>query len=197
MYIVRNLGHNTIVISDLRAEIGPFKVIDLEKIARREDIDRSHNLQECLHSKKLQLVKSSVVPVKTTTETVERVVERVVIQDHTNEQLIKNIRQVIAEELPKHTKKGEHTTTTVTPDMSEINHKLEQMMSDLREQISSFVPAGQESTQPSISPEKIAEISEKPINKITQDFQTSTPPKQNKFVIKGNDKLHERAQELD
>ncbi len=61
MYIVRNLSKRTIIIADLRIEIGPHKILDLELMADRNAIDKSPHVRQALRNKQLSLVKRSVV----------------------------------------------------------------------------------------------------------------------------------------
>lgn len=65
MYIVRNLTNKTIILSDLKAEIGPYKIMDLERIAARVDVERSKDLEGALGAKQLQFVKQTVVRIPT------------------------------------------------------------------------------------------------------------------------------------
>lgn len=64
MYIVRNLTNRTVILADIRAEIGPYRILDLERVAQRSDIENSNDLRRSLENgpnRSLQFVKQTVV----------------------------------------------------------------------------------------------------------------------------------------
>jgi len=64
-FIVQNLTNTTIILPDLRgAEIAPNKKLDLEKVARRIDIERSLDLVKAIKASLLRIVKRSSWPQK-------------------------------------------------------------------------------------------------------------------------------------
>jgi predicted DNA-binding protein (UPF0251 family) len=59
-FLVKNLTKTTIILPDLRVEIGPLKEMDLEKAARRIDIDRSIDLFNAIKAKLLKVIKKTI-----------------------------------------------------------------------------------------------------------------------------------------
>lgn len=191
MYVVHNTTNKTIVLGDLRTEIGPHKILDLENITSRESIDRSHHLQQALSSKILKLVKHSIVETK-----------QIVITDHykqTND-LKEMIRQTIAQEFNKN-------DTTYSNLENAVKHVIGQSMKDIqgsiRDQINNLKidcamspedPANK-ILQPIINEKELAELQQKSISRISEDIETGgqTDGKKIKII---NKNIRDIASEL-
>ncbi len=193
----------TVVLSDLRAEIGPKRVIDLEKIARRDAVEESHDLKHALNSKRLQLVKSSVVKKQTVVQRERvKIIEKVIHREkEDNQKLIEMLRQVVREEMPKQVESAvqEQKSPNMDGIADTIKSQIESMRSDIRKQIGSFSPVSESKLGPAIDPEKLAEITEKPVQRITESLETSHMNKNaKKFVITNQKKnLDDMANELE
>ncbi|KKM23190.1 hypothetical protein LCGC14_1617740, partial [marine sediment metagenome] len=78
-----NLTNKAIILSDLRAEIGPHKMLDLEKVAERTAVDRSYDLRLALSTKRLRLCSQGVVSKTSKPEVF--VVEKIIEKHHHHE----------------------------------------------------------------------------------------------------------------
>ena len=64
MFIVRNNGKFPILIRDLSLHISGEKEIDLDTIIKRENADKSFNLQKMIETKKLEVIKKDNIVTK-------------------------------------------------------------------------------------------------------------------------------------
>ncbi len=188
----------TVLISDLKAEIGPHKILDLEKVVDRASIDRSPNLRQALQTNRLRLVKHSVIKTKKqvvheNVKIIEKTIEREKIDEA---RLARLIRSVIQEE------------NTNNKDIEDRVHKaiggnLKEIVSDIRKEIQSGFsrvriesPKEKNIVEESIvDPVKLAELQQNAIKKISEGIEISDTKKP-KSIRLINKKLDDLASEL-
>lgn len=188
-YIVHNLTKRTIVLSDLRAEIAPHKMLDLEKVADRAKIDRSYDLRTALQTSRLRLCSQGVVSKATKPEV--QVVEKVVEKHHHHESQTLDEARLLAL-----IQQAMQQSPRSRPQLDSSQQILE-AMADLQRKIEAI--GGEEVKNidlPSIDPVKLAELQSKAIDKMSEDIETSNA-KTGKRVILKNTKLDDLASELE
>lgn len=184
MYIVHNTSGKTVMLVDLRAEIQPRGIIDLERIADRDMIDKSRDLRHALRTGVLQLGRHSVV--YTQAKAVKAVEQEPKFDE---DRLASIIRQVVSEEMKR-------DQTPTTPDIGQIKDAVTMSVNDLLSQIRERINTPQKETiETTIDPEKIAELSQKSIAKIAGDIKTGGADKQRKVQII-NQNLRDLASEI-
>lgn len=177
-FIVHNITKSTIVLSDLRAEIGPGKTLDLEKIAARPAIDHSHDLRTAIDSKRLRLC-SPVTIDKPKAEKPIEVQPAIHILDEAK--LTEVMRNLLKEIQPNQV---QHSNKDVLDAVAAL-HK--QLATNNPTEITSDY---------NIDPEQLAELQSAAIAKISEGIETSSK-KSNKKVVLKNTGLGNLANELD
>ncbi len=192
-YIVHNLTNKTIVLSDLRAEIGPHKMLDLEKVAERTAVDRSYDLRLALSTKRLRLCSQGVVSKTSKPEVI--VVEKIIEKHHYKESEQQGLDEARLAALMKKIMLENQVAPQPAPvDSSE---KILQAMSALQAKIDAM--GGKDSSgidMPSIDPEKLAELQAKAIDKMSESIETGIKKPGKKVILK-NTHLGDLANELD
>ena len=195
MYIVHNTTNKTIMLADLRAEIKPKGVLDLEKVVSRSAIDSSRDLKNALHYKWLQLGKHSIIRTRAKSPP-PQIVERRTIQriekEIDEDKLAALIRRVIQEE----------SQGNKAPDIGEdlkgmVQGSIDTLISSIQDKLGSIQhqKEGEEVEEVVIDPAKFAEISQRAIEKISEDIETSGPKKPKKINIR-NKNIQDLAGEL-
>lgn len=189
-YIVHNLTKRTIILSDLRAEIGPQKMLDLEKVAERTAIDRSYDLRLALSTKRLRLCSQGVVSKTAKPEVL--IVEKIIEKHHHHEtQSIDEAR--LAAMLKKIMLENQVAPQAAPVDSSQ---QILEAMNALQEKIASMGGESSSGTDmPSIDPEKLAELQAKAINKMSESIETGIKKPGKKVILK-NTRLNDLADEL-
>jgi len=185
MYVVHNTTNKLVTLSDLKAEIGPRKILDLEKIAHRDQIERSYDLKVALTKKYLRLIKHSVITVHQVPKQKNPTPEIIHhVEKFDDEKLLSLIKETISEEIQK--QKSEDIGST-------LKHAISSGVKDLQESIRNQInnikisPDSHVETEVIIDPEKLAELQQKPISKITESIETSGSSKGKKInVINSN-----------
>lgn len=189
-YIVHNLTNRTIVLADLRAEIGPKKMLDLEKVAARSDIDRSYDLRFALDSHRLRCCSTGIVSrnSKPEIQVVEKVIEKHEVEHHHHEssgidemRLMAMMKRVMAENKP-----AAGDNQQVLDAVAALQKQLETMGGE----------SGSESEGPSIAPELLADLQAKAVAKMSEDIETGNKKSGRKVILK-NTRLGDLADELD
>lgn len=198
MYIVHNLTNKTVILSDLKAEIGPRKILDLEKVAHRDAIDRSYNLRQAIDSNQLRLVKYSVVkthahPNQDVSDRI-RIIEKDKLDDN---RLIDLIRQTITEEMGRNQRPTENVEGAIK---RVISSSVMDLKDAIRDQINNLsVPGGVVNKTPEeeqfIDPAKLAEMQQKSIKKMTEEIETGGKQESKKIKIT-NSNIRDLASEL-
>lgn len=192
MYIVHNTTSRTVMLSDLHAEIKPMAIIDLEKIAYRDAIDRSRDLRHALKTGRLQLGRHSVVRTREISDDFLNHARQVEINQTSSideEKLARIVRQVVSEEMSKGSTKQ---TPSDNNDLEDIKNSVGDLLSQIRDRINS--PEKSEERM-NIDPEKFAEWSQKSVEKISEEIQTGGSNKHKKVQII-NENLRDLADEL-
>lgn len=188
-YIVHNLTKRTIVLSDLRAEIGPHKILDLEKVAERTAIDRSYDLRAALNTSRLRLCSQGVV--SKTSKPEVHIVEKLVEKHHHHEQSSLDEGKII--ELMKKVMM-EHQPAVQVPDSSQ---QILEAMNALKAKLDGIGGKGDDiQDMPTIDPEKLAELQAKAIDEMSKNIETGIRKPGKKVILK-NTKLGDLASELD
>lgn len=206
MYVVHNVTSRTVMLSDLRAEIKPRGLLDLERVATRTAVENSKDLQAALRAKILHLGRHSVIRTKESpaaTETIHtkstvKVVEKE--RDLDERKLADMIRQVIKETTPKIPEPVQPKDINVQDKVKEaVKEGVDGLLSSIRDQINNIQPIIQ--TQPQtqedemeIDPEKFAEISQNAVKKISQEIETGRTKLGKKYKINKN--LRDLADDL-
>lgn len=192
-YIVHNLTNRTIILSDLRAEIGPHKMLDLEKIAERTAVDRSYDLRLALSTKRLRLISQGVVSKTSKPEVL--VVEKVIEKHHHHETGQQSLDEVRLAALMKKIMLENQVAPQLAP--ADSSKQILEAMSALQSKIDAM--GGDDSSNadmPSIDPKKLAELQAKAIDKISQDIETGIKKPGKKVILK-NTHMGDLASELD
>lgn len=170
MYLIRNTTSKTVILSDLRATIGPYKILDLEKISDRVNIERSYCLQVALKKKNLQLVKKTAIPVQviSTIETIKQEFDehklKDMIRDVLNEKETENIEDSVSRALTK----------SVQPLIESIRDKIQ----------SGPQPVHENKIETNIDPTKLAELQQAAIEKMSESIDDQRIKQGKKIRIK-------------
>ncbi|MCK5850574.1 MAG: hypothetical protein KAH23_06625 [Kiritimatiellae bacterium] len=195
MYLVRNLTSRTIILSDIRAEVGPYKILDLERIISRKDIEASSNLRDALTSKQIQFVKQTVVRLPGTEEpervivSEPKVIERTIEKRGLDERALKRlIREAIYD-------MNRQSTNDVDVEKA-VTDAISNSMGSLLDSIKKM--SGQEnvSSEPDIDPKQLAEIQQRAIERMSEDIDTETIKTRKKIRIKNEQDINDLANEL-
>ncbi len=177
MFIVRNLTSRTIILSDLNAEIGPHKILDLSKVAEMGRIEHSSYLRDSINRGLLQVVKQTYIPVK---------------QSQIDEDKLRDlIREVINEKNDVDIKKT--VTDTVKNDLIPVIESIRDRINNIP--IINSGPSVQQTPEPSIAPEKLAELHQKAIDQMSDNLGGSES-KQTKKIKLTNVNAKNLADEL-
>lgn len=201
-YIVRNMTSRTVILSDLRAELGPYKTLDLEKVVHRERVERSRNLRQALEIGTLCLVKYSVVhgpkrPIEQpnnsmSKEEMEALIRRVMM-DYKTEPAEPIIVEKVVETVIEQKDNTEEVGKIVRDSMSEL-------MDSIRQEINSIQVGGPGDSRqkvipmPSVDQERLAGIQQKAVAEISENVIASV--KQGRKIIIKNKNLDNLASEL-
>lgn len=176
MYVVHNPTSRIVVLSDLHADIGPHKILDLEYVASRDLIDRSRDLQIALKNKNLQLVKFSTVNT---------------FQDINNERQIDDskfkemIKEIISEEINKKSSDGIEDSVR-----SIISDGVKSLQDTIRSHINNPIANKGNNVSDEIETEidlsKLAELQQKSIDKIVKEVETSGNKSKKINIINSN-----------
>ena len=192
------MTRSTVVLSDIKAEIGPQKLLDLEKVAKISAIQSSHDLRTALKSSVLKLVRQEVVRIAPAPLPEVRIVEvEKVIEKHHHHhnpapapdnpgldeaKILSIMRQVM----------NEGKKSDQTDDMKLVLSAMQSLQDKM-----SNINSGSDkldNTMPDIDPKKFAEMQAKAIESIK--IETSNTEKLKKIVIKTEKKLGDLASEL-
>lgn len=197
MYIVNNMTGKTVLISDLKAEISPHKILDLEKVVDRASIDRSTDLRQALQTNRLRLVKHSVIKQNKTVKDSVRIIEKTIEREKIDEaKLASLIRSVIKEESVNSQDLEERVEKA-------IGGNLQDIASDIRREIQTgfsnvkFDPesAKRQVEESIVDHVRLAELQQKAIKKISEEIEISDGKKP-KSIRLINKKLDDLASEL-
>lgn len=181
MYIVRNLTNKPIVLSDIRVEIGPYKIVDLESITSRDNIERSQALKQALKNRHLQFVKQTVIKVPSVIPP-SKVVE-IHKSDLDEDKLKEMVRSVIKEQMEvsdevRASSFAAHEHQIMQAVTRTVATGMDTVMDSIRDKLNSIVPQNiadprQSSIDISVDPSKLAEMQQKAVEKISQDIDTN------------------------
>jgi hypothetical protein len=196
MFIVHNLTTRTIILSDLRVEIGPRKILDLELVTDRNSIDGSFDLKKAIAQRRLALTRHSIIQAdKPAVQPVPQVIEKTTVQKIDEAQLSRLIKQAVAEELQDQPHLDiEHTIQKA------IVNNMGGLVSSIRDQINSIQIAGPKKSENAdlpIDPKQFAEISQESIRKISEGIETGGQNKAKPIRIVNKKSASDLANELD
>lgn len=177
------------ILSDIRAEIGPYKMLDLEKVAHREAIERSANLRAALKSKRLRLMSNGVRSKQPEKEVhiIERVIEKHIEKpaDGIDEVKLEAImRKLLKEQIKEPAAQQDNTSVILNA------------VASLKEQLANMSPEDKLSDMPNIDPAKFADLQSKAIEKISETIEMGSKKVLKKVKLK-NTKSTDLASELD
>lgn len=184
------------MLSDLRAEIGPRKVLDLELVMERSAIERSRDLRQALHSNCLRLIKHSVIrtPEKIVDPPV-RVIEKTIEREKLDEKrLTKLIREVISDEMQNAPDRPVDVEDQIK---RAVGNSVGDLVGSIRDQINSLQinPREENTLDTPIDPRQLADLQQKSINKISENIETGGDSKTQKIRII-NPNLRDLASEI-
>lgn len=160
MYIVRNTTGKTILLSDIRAIIGPYKLLDLEKVVDYQDIEKSCSLHIALKKRDLQLVRKTAIPIATT----KIIHVNQISEDPFDEKKLKNlIREVL------HEKKDHDIEGTIH---NAVNKSIQPLIESIRDKI--YAPYREETSKindPEIDLEQLAIFQQAAIEKVSEGIE--------------------------
>lgn len=191
MFRVYNTTKNILVLSDLRVEIEGNKTLDLDKVAKVRDIQRSKDLQHAIHSRRLKVLQQDHIAKKT--ESPVTVIETTVMNDSLSEDQIANVvRRVLNENQP---------IKQESPDLSDA---FEKGMSKLIEQVTgqiSILAKNNNSGQPVVEEsiikgDVLANLSQKALEKVTSEIESSNSKNTKTVILKSDKNLRDLADEL-
>jgi len=198
LFTVHNLTTKTVILSDLKAEIGPRKIIDLERIAHRDIIERSRDLKQAINTNRLRLVKYSVVktrqeakPVKVLPRTI---VEKTIERDTLDEERLRNlIRDTVANEIKQDNREdiSEIVKQAVGSSVKDIQNVIRNQLNNIH--VAS--PGKQQLDEVNIEPDKLANLQQKYIESISGEIETSRSSKIKKVKIT-NSNVRDLADQL-
>ena len=191
MYVVRNLTKRTIILGDLKAEIGPYKMLDLEKVAHREDVSRSRDLRSALKSAMLRLMSNSVVKQKKEPEV--KIVERIIEKHHTETTIDEARLEAIMRKIL-----SEKSTPPTQIQESIPTDKILDAVAALQQKIDTLGTGKEESLldMPGIDPERLADLQSKVIEEMSKNIETGVRKTGKKVKLKDTN-LSDLASELD
>lgn len=182
MFEVFNLTNTTVIIPDLRIEIGPRQSFDLTLAASREDISNSKHLQTAIATKKLGLGRHTVIIRNNEPPAPPSLPVGV------DENKIKSIlRDILSEQ------KQADVELTI---QQAISSNMNPLLDALQKKIDNIGPAVVvqsvdnasvvSGSSPVVDPAKIAEIQQKSLENMTQGMESSEQKPYQKIVIKSN-----------
>ena len=194
MYLIRNLTSRTIILSDIRAEIGPYKILDLERVIARRDIEGSANLRDALTSKQLQFVKQTVVQLpgshsdvveKTETRVIERTIEKHSLDEKRLKQLIREAVKDMGHKSPD-TDIEKSVSNALTNSLGPLLESLRKMGGLPEESIPGDV----------IDPKQLAELQQRAIERMSENIDSDSIKTRKKIRITNTQNLNDLANEL-
>lgn len=201
MFIVHNLTTKTIILSDLRIEIGPRKILDLERVANRSAIDGSRDLKKAIAGRRLALTRHSIIQIdKPVAQPAPRVIERTTVQKIDEAQLSRLVKQAVAEQLQEgQLEQPEQPDIEQTIKRAIVNN-MGGLITSIRDQINNIQIARPTKSEPhdiSIDPKQFAEISQKSVQKISEEIETGGQNKAKQIRIVNKKSASDLANELD
>jgi len=168
-------------------------MLDLEKVAHREAIERSHDLRLALDTARLHLCSAGVVSNRSKPEIVERVIEKRTEEHHHHEKksldedrLMSLMRQVMKEQSAK----------AIQHKQAANNSQILEAMAVLQQKIEAMGSGESYSEGPPIDPAVWANLQSKAIDQISKGIEGSHKAPGKRVVLK-NTGLSELANELD
>jgi len=188
MYVVRNLTKHTIILSDIRAEIGPGKMLDLEKVAHREAIERSADLRAAKKSSRLRLIGNDVAskpklkPAETSVinQITERIIEKPSENNLDEEKLEAIMRKILSEQ--------------IQPSAAVNTDQILDAVIALKKQLATTDKSSPD--MPNIDPTQFADLQSKAVEKLSETIETGVKKTPKKVKLK-NTKSSDLANELD
>jgi len=192
-YIVNNPTESTVILPDLKVEIGKNKIIDLEQMIDRESIEKSCHLKQAIKLKKLRLVRFTSVkleapvqppPVQIVEKTVTVEKERALDED----KIVSLVKKIVDEQKSDiDTKLG-----NLVPDISNILSKFQDKIESISptKRNDDFVDTGIKVDQ-----EKLAAAQQQSLDKMTNQIETNDS-KHKKIKIINKKNLNDLADEI-
>lgn len=190
MYIVNNMTSKTINISDLRVEIGPHRIVDLEKIVTLSAIEQSLDLVRAFDQKLLRVIRHTVVKTNKELKPVNPQLSAI------SEDVLLSIRDEI---------RSLNNSGDVDDKIKNIVHgNLKDVVQTLREDIATgFKNVAKNSSKDEsknqdngVPPEKLAELQQRSIAAMSEDIEMGVNKKPKVVKIINKKKLSDLANEL-
>lgn len=175
MYIVLNLTNRTLVIADLKIQIEPRKIQDLERIVPRETLERSRDLKQAISNQQLRLVKYSVVKSK-------HVAAPPSEKNEIDEDKLRDmIRNTISEEMSK--KNTSHLESILNDGVKSLQNQIRDQLSNIKYSPSESVVV---ESKPLINDAQLAEMHQKSLEKMSDSIETGGSDHSKKIKIINN-----------
>lgn len=169
-------------------------MLDLEKVARREAIDRSYDLRLALDTKRIRLCSQGVV--SKTAKPEVRVIEKIIEKHHHHETETQILDEARLAALMRKIML-EHQVAPAPAAATDASQQILEAMNALQAKIDSM--GGNDSSSgtdmPSIDPEKLAELQANAIAKLSENIETGIKKPGKKVILK-NTRLGDLANEL-
>ena len=211
-YIIENISGTTVIIPDLGVELKPAMILDLEKVARRIDIERSLDLIKAFAAKLIKIVKKSIPQKRVKLEKplseselhslLEKAMAKAVENArNTNQPLdMTKLQETIQRQIAKITTQlstieQKQTPLAVSADTN-VDDKLDALMAAIQN-IKLQQQGGQVSQEDisEIDLEKLAELAQKGVSAISSEI--SGPEMKTTKKIKLNTNVHDLAKEIE
>jgi len=199
-FVVHNLTKRTIVLSDLRAEIGPQKMLDLEKVAERNAIDRSYDLRTALGTKRLRLCSQGVISTspKPEVHVIEKLVEKHHhhhTEEHHHEKETLDEARILAM-MRAIIKENQQSTVVTAGDNKQVLDAVAALQQQIQLLGGSERKSSDVNLMPSIDPAKLAELTSRVVNKMSEGIETGNTKPGRRVILK-NTRLSDLADEFD
>jgi len=209
MFLVQNTTRRTIILSDIRTEIGPRKVIDLERIVERQDLDKSRDLAFALKNKQLAIFRRTIIHNKEGKQTikmvpdadiVENIIKNHTISESKMRELIKDVLSESKQETIKEEEKTKKTDTVIDPEIQNSLQKLLKVVENIQSRPQQVIIKEKEDkldSNLSIDPAKLAELQKEPVKKLHDQLKGSTGKKSRKIKLDNFKDISKLANELE
>ena len=190
---MENVSNRTVILPDIRAEIGPGKQFDFAKIARIIDIERSRDLFTAIKAKLLKFVKKSVNKIKVekppSEDVFKRLMEEAVAEaikkSSESKQVIDmtKIKETVERQIAASLKKQQQA-----PDNDKISEKLDNLIQMMSKSGGSTGMAGSAGdadkvAEPQVSLEDLASITQKGVQNVASEIKSSGDNKPKKIKL--------------
>jgi len=196
-YIVKNVSSNLVTLSDLRVEIAPGATLDLEKVTKKVEIERSMDLIHALKKAILKIVK------------IKKPDKVQIPKQLSKDEMQALLDQALKKAMEKSVRTGNLDITSLQKTIerevsSNVNKQVEGKLDDLLNAVKSLQNSGtisgsknETTISPDIDLEKLAAIAQKGAEQIAAEIENSQSSQKKAQKIKIPTSATNLANELD